>query len=188
MAWAVTGLDAVAHVERIDRDATLLYWCHEAEAAALCRERGVRYVFWASRYYRASHEQDGEGRTLVTRVTAAPELFFGESGWNERNQVMKGDPNMVYTLISLLGQPRERLAALLPSFELIAEAADRNQPSRPAARVFELGESRAGGAGGYPLPRPGVASPAMEAIRLSISPTGDQERQGRVDDVDQEER
>jgi len=167
MGWAVTGLDAACHVEKIDRAATLLYWCHDDEAAAGCRARGIQLVFWAPRYYQATLGENRTARQVITRVGSLPELFFGDSGWNERNQAVGGDPNMVYTLIALMGQPRDRLPELLPDFDLIAEAPDRNDPSRPGARVFAL---RAAPRPGYALPRPGVKSPALEAIERLEAP------------------
>src|SRR4029453_1236519 len=80
MGWAVTGLDAACHVEKIDRAATLIYWCHEDEAAARCRAQGIRLVFWTPRYYQATLSQDRQGRQVITRVGPFPELFFGHSG------------------------------------------------------------------------------------------------------------
>jgi hypothetical protein len=161
MTWALTGMEPACHVEQIDREATLIYWCHDAEAAAACKERGISHIFWSSRYYRASLSSDSAGQPIVSHLTPERALFYQDSGWPERNRASGGDPNMVYTLISLMGQPRAELAVALPSVDLVAEAPARGSPQEPGARVFRLRESARSS---YELPIPDLPSPAVAAM------------------------
>ena len=172
MVQAVSGLEAVSNPERIDRRATMIYWCHEATAAAACRASGIGYVYWSADNFTAELQANARGQAVVTRLATAG-LFYEDSGWTARNHALGGDPNFPFVTVSLMAQPPPVLAEALPNFSLLA---DRPRPDRlrpghprpgpphlPAARVFAV-RAKAVEPLPYDLPRPGVLSPAAAVL------------------------
>jgi hypothetical protein len=167
MVQAVSGLEAVSNPERIDRRATMIYWCHEATAAAACRASGIGYVYWSADNFTAELQANARGQAVVTRLATAG-LFYEDSGWTERNQALGGDPNFPFVAVSLMAQPPPVLAEALPNFSLLADRprpdqSRTGQPHLPAARVFAV-RAEAVEPLPYDLPRPGVPSPAAAVL------------------------